>query len=108
MADRCKACNAEMLWALTESGKNIPLDPEPVEHGNLCLAALDPGGPMVVHYIQDGETIGPLVPRYRSHFATCSRADEFRKNKGEHAKSTGHDGNGGRGASSRGNGVAGR
>ena len=33
----CKHCGAEVLWARTEGGKRISLDPEPTSSGNIRL-----------------------------------------------------------------------
>lgn len=33
----CKRCGREFLWARTNKGKPMPVDPEPREHGNLAI-----------------------------------------------------------------------
>jgi len=72
---RCRSCDAPLRWELTESGKRIPLDPEPYE-GN------DPRG---LFAIRSGVALAvppdafPNEPVYRSHFATCPQGGLWRK-----------------------------
>jgi hypothetical protein len=81
MAD-CRSCGAEIKWARTEkNGKPIPVDPEPVEGGNLELHA-DDDGELVARALCGQEQTLPgmdLPDRYVSHFATCPNADQHRK-----------------------------
>ncbi len=67
----CKSCGAEIFWAKTTGGKNMPLDANPAMNGNIAL---------------DGDTarvvepdMGALDARYTSHFATCPAASQHRK-----------------------------
>jgi hypothetical protein len=60
----CRGCGKEILWAETEHGKKIPLDPKALvfsvvkdDHGRL-IAVAPSGGPI-------GEKF------YVSHWATC-------------------------------------
>jgi hypothetical protein len=68
MSDVCRTCKRPIVWAITATGKRIPLDPEPVKGGNLrlvdgrALAARDEPG-----------------PRFVTHFATCPFASEHRR-----------------------------
>lgn len=82
----CKSCKAPIRWGRTDRGKGVPLDPEPVSDGNLLL---DPDGGMVmldgdpvaelpVRHLHKGEEPGPAAVRYRSHFATCPDAEDWR------------------------------
>lgn len=78
----CSGCGTPMRWARNEStGKNIPLDPEPVPEGNLVMSHDPrPGGPFVVRMLRKGDPDpDPSMPRYVAHFATCPQADKFRK-----------------------------
>jgi hypothetical protein len=68
---RCRSCNAEIIWARTESGKAMPLDAEPTEDGNVKIV----GGFAVVGGLQ---LLDP-GPRYTSHFATCPNAAQHRR-----------------------------
>lgn len=71
MIKTCRDCNAEIRWAVNEAGKNVPLDPDPVDDGELVLTTLNPGGDMHVRYVRSGETLPSFTPRYKSHFGSC-------------------------------------
>jgi len=80
---RCRSCGASITWAWTLNGKRMPIDAEPVEDGNLEIAARNDEGEPVVRYLSGGDR-NPLpgfdlVPRYVSHFATCPNAQDHRK-----------------------------
>ena len=64
------------MWALTEAGKRMPLDPDPVDGGNIVLTreAESNGTPLAAYVPAD-----PGVMRHVSHFATCPNADQHRK-----------------------------
>lgn len=76
----CRGCGAEMRWALTDKGRGIPLDPEPVETGNLVLADEAADGRPIVRYVRKGEDTG-IQPRYVSHFVTCPEAESFKRKR---------------------------
>jgi hypothetical protein len=76
----CRSCEAPLLWARTEKGRRIPLDPDP-------YAGDDPRGlfvlrrelglaPLAVAATPDAF---PGEPVYRSHFTTCPNAKEHRR-----------------------------
>jgi hypothetical protein len=68
---QCKGCGQPIIWAMTEREKQIPLDmPEKrfilVFHRN----------------VERGDYYETrMVETYVSHFATCAKAHEFRKDK---------------------------
>lgn len=73
----CRSCGAEIRWALTvKNGKHIPIDAQPVPDGNI-----------VIEYRNGGDEARPATdadrklkrPLYKSHFATCTDAPEWRK-----------------------------
>lgn len=68
----CRGCSARMEWVKSADGKNVPLDPEPHPDGNIVI---DDEG--VALYAERGSF--PVM--YLSHFATCPRADEFRRKR---------------------------
>lgn len=74
-----EACGAAITWAVTDAGKRIPIDPEPVPNGNLILTELAPGQDLRVRYLRKGEDIPALAPRYQAHFVTCPEANRFRR-----------------------------
>lgn len=77
----CRGCGAPMRWAQNIStGRNIPIDPEPVEDGNLVMVKPRVGGALQVRPLKAGDPgPDPSVPRYVAHFATCAMADQFRR-----------------------------
>jgi len=73
---QCGSCGAPIRWERTVNDKPIPLDPEPVDDGNLGIR--DDGK---VYHLGDPEK-GALpidVPRYKTHFATCPNAASHRR-----------------------------
>lgn len=69
---RCKSCRAEIIWAITENGKRIPLDAEPAERPTGVFTVVERGG----------ETYAIPTSRdpvFITHFATCAFADQHRK-----------------------------
>jgi hypothetical protein len=67
----CKSCGAEIIWAVTENGKRMPLDAQPINRPS-CFVLNDREDPPVAVVAK-----GPSV--YVSHFATCPNADQHRK-----------------------------
>ena len=69
---KCKACQAEMIWAETDKGRRIPLDATPEKR---FLLGDEVEGSW-------GDTrIATMVDVYTSHFATCPNANQFRKKR---------------------------
>jgi hypothetical protein len=61
----------------TASGKAMPIDPEPMPHGNVELVTEDVGTIAVVHAQPDA---GPSASvRYVSHFFTCPDGPSWRR-----------------------------
>ena len=67
----CRSCGSEILWGLTQNGKPMPLDPDPVATGVVfmlgdgrCRKATDDDEP---------------TRRFRPHWATCHDAARWRK-----------------------------
>lgn len=76
----CKGCGAKIIWIETKSGNKMPCDPEPlswddVDEGTL-LVGEDGSVRRSVGINRDND-----MAWYVSHFATCSKADEFRSKK---------------------------
>jgi hypothetical protein len=71
MSATCSSCGASILWAITEKGHRIPIDPEPTTAGNLTL----------VDGIARTPRLGEDAPflQYLSHFATCPNAADHRR-----------------------------
>jgi hypothetical protein len=71
----CRGCGATVAWVKTTGGKNMPVDPEPVPHGNLILIDPIPGDDS---YLAVNKSASDQ-PGYTSHFATCPDAGQFRR-----------------------------
>lgn len=66
----CRSCGAKLVWATTAVGKKMPLEPCAVADGNIRI---DQAGIARVGRMGTGP--------YRSHFATCPNANDWRKDK---------------------------
>jgi hypothetical protein len=77
----CRSCGKHIVWAKFEgSGKLVPLDPRPDPAGGVVmLASSDPSGAPLVRAATSTET--DRSRRYRTHFETCPRADDFRRQR---------------------------
>lgn len=71
---QCATCKAEIVWAVTPTGKAMPVDPDPVDNGNLVLDV--DARPVSVRPPE--LTDDPEGPRHVSHFATCPDAQHWR------------------------------
>jgi hypothetical protein len=80
MSARCRTCAAPILWARTTNGKNIPLDAEPVESGNVYLVANGRETTAIVMAAGEAPPAG-VTRRFVSHFVTCAQAAEHRRRK---------------------------
>jgi hypothetical protein len=69
----CTSCGAEILWIEMESGKPMPVNPEPLFESKAGMiyqpTALRRTG---------GKTLRNALV-YQNHWATCPQADEHRK-----------------------------
>lgn len=65
---RCRSCNAEIIWAVTATGKRMPVDAAPSANGNIHLEG-------TTAIVLDEPVDGART----SHFATCPNADQHRK-----------------------------
>lgn len=72
--NRCRDCGADILFARTEAGKLMPLDPERLDRGdpdaNVAVTR-DHTGRLLARVLKDGED--PYRHEWRAipHFATC-------------------------------------
>lgn len=62
---KCRSCNADVLWVVTEKGARMPLNFEPEKR-----FVLDSGSDPMVARVRN---------TYVSHFSTCKQADRWRK-----------------------------
>lgn len=82
----CQACAAPIRWVITEAGKAMPIDAEPVPDGNIIMTGRTVrtrGGRLTpeVGYLTEGTLFPSDATRYVSHFATCTHPEQFRKAK---------------------------
>ena len=87
----CRSCGAEITWCVTESGKKMPVDRNPVPGGNIRLIQHDPNHPPLALYDAKKELAGAALQlpldeedeakplAYVSHFSTCPEARNWRK-----------------------------
>jgi hypothetical protein len=64
----CRSCGAQIVWAVTEAGKRMPVDPEPSPDGNVELIGSPEHPRAVVHGTRP--LFGP--PLHLAHFVTCT------------------------------------
>lgn len=70
----CRGCGAEITWARTAQGKNIPLEfADPSTNGNIRI---DEKGFALV---TSRRGTGPYI----SHFVKCPQAHTFRRDNGD-------------------------
>jgi hypothetical protein len=65
----CRSCGADIVWAATEAGRRIPLNPKLVLGGNVDLHK----------GIARVRRPDPAREGYVVHFATCPAAAEHRR-----------------------------
>lgn len=83
---RCSACHAVIWFGLTAKGKRMPLDPTPVDDGNVVIERVDAvigtnaevALPRV-RVLRKDDVVGRDTPRYVAHFVRCPAADRFRR-----------------------------
>jgi hypothetical protein len=72
MSATCRGCGKNIVWAILENGKKIPLDPTPP-----CYVLTACGGPEPAAVRDRGVMV--------SHFATCPKANQFSGSKKKEA-----------------------
>lgn len=75
----CKSCKARIRWAVTETGRRMPLDPVGVADGNVWVLRFEGGTPIVAVARKPDDVPSSEPTRYRSHFSTCPEAASWRK-----------------------------
>lgn len=81
MTARCSSCGAPITWAVTTTGKRMPVDAEPAPNGNVeltpLLSAFNREPTEATVHAQ--RPLGHEGPLHLSHFVTCPQADEWRR-----------------------------
>lgn len=78
---RCKRCSEPVRWVTTVAGKNMPLNPLAHPHGNVILTAASGGKGTVARVVSNSSLPVIGAPAYRSHYASCLFADQFRRRR---------------------------
>jgi hypothetical protein len=85
--ERCRSCNAEVVWARTANERMMPVDVETAPNGNIDLK-FDPIALVWRATYLNAEQIeamkgdlfrGKEINLHLSHFATCPHAKRWRK-----------------------------
>lgn len=79
MSPRCRSCPATIRWVITSSGRKMPLDPMPVDDGNVLITDETLENLPVARVLLKNDTPPAGVVRYVSHFVTCPNAKEHRQ-----------------------------
>ncbi|MEU4781055.1 hypothetical protein [Micromonospora sp. NPDC023633] len=74
--EKCKSCPAQVIWAVTERGKAMPVDAEPGPGGNVQL--VEQYGQLTAVVVPAKRAFGRTNLR-KSHFVTCPQAHEWRR-----------------------------
>lgn len=69
----CRSCGALVVWAVTATGRRMPVDAMPTPGGNIILR----GGPTPLATVACKDAVPG--PAHTSHFATCPQAVSWRK-----------------------------
>ncbi len=92
-ATLCRGCGKEICFIKSINGKSIPVDPDPIrflpEDNYEKFVMMD--GTVQRGVVVEGDELDAqrfLMIGYRSHWATCPAAEDFRrkKNKSERTK----------------------
>lgn len=75
VACRSKRCASEIVWAITERGRKMPVDVAPSPEGTVELF-VDRGGDLQCRVRR--QSVLPGTELRTSHFATCAEADRYR------------------------------
>lgn len=75
----CRSCRAPIVWTITRNGKQMPVDAEPVESGNVELRLEDGELHAVVHGVTQAAAERRGRELHTSHFATCPHSRAHRR-----------------------------
>lgn len=74
-------CGAQMRRMLTEGGRRMPVDAEPVEDATIVVRRA-PDGRVRAHVLGGGDLRDADETTWRTHWATCPDAPSFHRPKG--------------------------
>jgi hypothetical protein len=73
----CRSCEWPIIWVVTEKGKNMPVDADPVTAPRgFRLEDQGDGVPPLARYVPHP---APDEKLYESHFSSCPNAAQHRK-----------------------------
>lgn len=76
----CRSCGNGMIWTTTTKGKPMPVDWKATPNGSFRLRRIPDEPTPIAEYVPPAERFSD-VQLHDSHFATCPKADLFRKKK---------------------------
>lgn len=79
---KCRSCGHEVVWAITSTGKKMPMDVPNDPKGTFVLFALADGDNYRAEkFSAENPAHSNLKKRFTSHFATCPQADAHRRSR---------------------------
>jgi hypothetical protein len=75
--DNCRSCQAPITWAVTERGRDMPVNAEPSPDGSIELVERG-GQPPLARTLKAADRAGK-TNLHRSHFADCPNAPTWRR-----------------------------
>jgi hypothetical protein len=74
----CRSCGALLYMAISEkSGKAMPINAEPAEHGNVLMFVRE--GQLYARVLKAGEQVEQGRRRWLAHFTNCPQATQWRR-----------------------------
>lgn len=76
--EACRSCGAQIIWAVTRNGKDMPVDELPAPKGNIRL--VERGGMQpLAEVVPVARQFGMQGKLRLAHFVNCPQADRWRK-----------------------------
>ncbi|SCL32110.1 hypothetical protein GA0070616_4389 [Micromonospora nigra] len=75
--EQCRSCPAQIIWTVTDRGRDMPVDAEPDPAGNVALSVNDKGQ-IVASVVKPHLAFGRKDLRL-SHFVRCKDAAKWRR-----------------------------
>lgn len=81
----CTTCGKSIIWALTETGKRMPVDAQQNALGRvlLCYEVDGLNNAVGEQLVVAAPADHPGWPRWSNHFATCTKATPFRRRQAD-------------------------
>lgn len=75
----CSSCEARIVWAITTSGKRMPVDLVATENGNVLLCGPRKEGSLRAMVLGRGDRLLVESPLRTSHHFTCPDGQAWRR-----------------------------